>query len=198
MPIIAKQGGGGDFQIAPEGQYPAYCVKVIDYGTQHWDYMGQPKAARQVVLGFELHGENQLGEGTAYMNGDESKPFVVREKFTASLSEKSRLRPFLEAWRGRPFTDDELAGFDVSSVLGATCMLTIQHSKSKDGQKTYANITTITPILKSLKDFMPAVVNKPVLFELDPFDHTVFEGLSDYDQETIRKSDEYKAISIDA
>lgn len=123
MGLIAKQGGG-DFQQPPAGQFLAICYQVIDMGHQHSPVYNkwQPK----VRFAFELHGDNMVGEGSSRM--DDGKPFTVSALFTSSLGENAALRPFLEGWRGRPFTEQELEGFDVSNVLGAPCMVTIQHA----------------------------------------------------------------------
>ena len=167
MGLIAKQGGG-DFQQPPAGQFLAICYQVIDMGHQHSPVYNkwQPK----VRFAFELHGDNMVGEGSSRM--DDGKPFTVSALFTSSLGENAALRPFLEGWRGRPFTEQELEGFDVSNVLGAPCMVTIQHAT--ENGKTYANIVAATPMLKVLTK--PVQVNPPVLFSLDPWEQNKFEA----------------------
>ncbi|WP_155931504.1 hypothetical protein [Methylopila sp. 73B] len=187
MAIIAKQSGNGDFQLAPEGQFAAICHKVIDCGTQTVDGQYGVQQKRQVIIGFELHGENQIGDGSGYM--EDGRPHVVQQKFTLSLGEKSKLRPFLQSWRGRPFTDDELEGFDISKLIAAPCMVTIQHVTSVKG-KTFANITGITPKLKSIET--PRLANQATLFEIDPWDQVIFESLSKGLQDYISKSEEYQ------
>jgi hypothetical protein len=74
---------------------------------------------------------------------------VISKKYTLSLGEKANLRKDLQSWRGRSFSDDELAGFDLQSILGVNCMIQIIHTKKND--KVYANISVITPLLKSIK-----------------------------------------------
>jgi hypothetical protein len=140
-----------------------------------------------VRLTWELHGENQVGEGVGHMA--DGKPCLVDAEFTLSLSDMSRLRPFLEGWRGRPFTDEELDGFDISKLLGAPCMLTIQHETSKKG-KTFAGVKTATPLLKSIQ--MPMQVNPSVLFELDPWNQVAFEALPEWLRSRIMESNEYR------
>lgn len=194
MAILAKASGGGDFQLAPQGQFAAVCYEVIDLGTQHNPNYGtnSPK----VLIRFELHGENQLGDGSGYMldmagQPDPEKPFIIGNKFTVSLSEKSVLRPFLQSWRGRPFTEEELEGFDVSKLLGAACMLTIQHERSqKDATKTFAKIASISPLLKSIQK--PQPVNKLRLFEVNPWQQHAFEELPDWMKDIIKLSPEYR------
>lgn len=184
MPILAK---AGDFQISPEGQYPAICQTIIDLGTQHnatynnW----QPK----VIIGWELHGENQMGDGSAYMR--DGKPFIHKEWFTCSLTPKSNLTSFLQSWRGKNFTPEELKGFDVAKLIGAPCMLTIVHNTADNG-KTYANVSAITPLLKIIE--RPKMANPPIVFTLDPWEPAKFDLLPEFYKEKVKSSKEYQAM----
>ena len=78
------------------------------------------------------------------------------------MNEKANLRHHLDSWRGKAFTDEEAEAFDVSTVLGKPCMLTVMHTQ-KDG-KTYANITGIGPLPKgiSAKTIIPEIT--PILY----------------------------------
>jgi hypothetical protein len=71
----------------------------------------------------------------------DGRPFLVRKRFTASLHEKSNLHRDLKSWRGRAFTPQELAGFDIENVLGASCQLLISHTE-RDGT-TFANVAAV-------------------------------------------------------
>lgn len=182
MGLIAKQGGG-DFQIPNAGQYAAICHQVIDLGHQFnavhnkW----QPK----VRIGWELHGENMIGEGVGNM--EDGRPFTVSSEFTVSLADNGHLRPMLEGWRGRPFSEEELEGFDISKLLGVPCMLTIQHTNSNG--KTYANVTAATPLLKALP--RPQQVNDSLLFNFEPWNGAEFEALPQWVRDKIKKSREF-------
>lgn len=72
---------------------------------------------------------------------EDGRPFTVRKIYTASLHEKSNLHKDLKAWRGRPFTAEELAGFDLEKVLGAPCQVLVQHTE-KDGS-VWANVAAV-------------------------------------------------------
>jgi len=71
---------------------------------------------------------------------------------TLSLSEKANLRPFLESWRGKKFTAEEIRGFDITAVAGKPAYLNIIHeTKQKNGKAvTYANIASIMPLPKGM------------------------------------------------
>lgn len=138
MPIIATaKSDGRDFQPAPAGVHQAVCVDVVDLGILEVTYKGETKKQHKVNLAW------QIAEAR-----DDGKPFLVFKRYTLSLSEKANLRKDLEAWRGKPFSGDEEMGFDVESVIGANCLLNIQHKKS--GDTTYANVVSITPLLKGM------------------------------------------------
>ena len=138
MAIMATRGSeGGNFEPAPQGVHQAVCVDVIDKGILEVTYAGEPKKQHKIVLSWQIDDTREDG-----------KPFLVSKRYTLSLNEKATLRKDLESWRGRAFTRDEEAGFDVESVLGANCLLNIQHKTV--GDKTYANVVSIMPLVKGM------------------------------------------------
>lgn len=136
MPIIAK--AGGDFKPAPQGTWPAVCVDVVDLGIVQ-PRNPQYKPAHRIQLRWILDAPP--------VDGDNKPPMVVRG-FGLSLGEKSLLRPFLEAWRGRAFSEQELEGFDVETVIGVNCQLQVIHKQ--EGGKVYANVTGVLPLGKGM------------------------------------------------
>jgi hypothetical protein len=62
--------------------------------------------AFKIVLLFELCNETIERDG-------KTAPISINKEYTLSLGKKSVLRKHLETWRGRPFTDEELKGFEV-------------------------------------------------------------------------------------
>lgn len=130
MSLILNATGNSEFKPAPEGQYQAVCVDVIDKGMCETSFGLKHKLG----MVFQIEGE-RMENGSRY---------TVFTQFTASLHENSALRPFLEAWRGRAFSDDELKGFDIEKLIGANAFVQIIHNESND--KTYANIQSIMPV----------------------------------------------------
>lgn len=168
---------------APAGTHTARCVSVIDLGTQHWEYQGQPKAARKVRLTFELPEELHVFDEA---KGDQ--PFFVSAEFTASLHEKANLRHYLESWRGRPFTPAELAGFDLKNLLGVPAMVTVVHAERSG--KTYANITGIAALPKKL--VCPPAISPLVYLGFESWDEAVYAALPQWLRTKIASSDEFK------
>jgi hypothetical protein len=191
MAIIASSSGGTDFQLAPSGNHLARCYRIVDMGSHQNSY---GNVLRKILISWELHGEDDEGNPLSTADG---KPLMVSGNYTLSLSEKATLRALLEAWRNKPFTLDELAGFDITALLDKWCMVTIVHETSKQNQKTYANIKTVAPVPQAIKkNGLPDGVNKIVSISLEPetFDKSLFDALSDGLKKKIMESPEYKKI----
>ena len=121
--------------------------------------------------------------------------FIVSKEFTLSLHEKASLRKFLESWRGKGFTEQEAAHFDVSKLLGKPCMLNIIHKTKLDGN-IRADISSVSPIPKGLS--CPAPVLFPVLFSVNHFAQVVFDTLPEFLRDKIMSSREYRQLSVPA
>ena len=136
MAIIAK--AKGDFKPAPQGTWPAVCVDVVDLGIV------KPKnpnynPSHQIQFRWILDAEPPLENG---------QPYMASRRFGLTLGKKSNLKPFIEAWRGKVFTEDELDEFDVETMIGVSCQLQIIHNRV-DGV-TYGNVSSIVPLGKGM------------------------------------------------
>jgi hypothetical protein len=140
MPLIAKNSSGADFDPIPPGVHQAVCYAVIDVGTQPSMNMKFP-AKRKVAITWEIPSERIEIRG-------EDLPRAITGFWTLTLASKGKLRPLLESWRGRPFTQDELDGFDLENLIGANCLLNIVHNTVAG--KTYANIASVSPLAKGM------------------------------------------------
>lgn len=177
MPIIAKEPeGGGDFAPAPQGTHPARCVGVVDLGTQKAEFQGEVKVARKVRVTWELP------EETIPARDGASKPMLVSKKYTLSLHEKAALRHDLSSWRGRDFTDEERAGFDITKLVNATCLLTIVHKT--EGQKTFANISGVAKLPKGMPP-LPEAHNKLTVYSIEDGKNATFTALPEWLQKQI-------------
>ena len=136
MAIIAK---GSSFTPCPAGLHQAACCDVVDLGNVESVYGVKHK----VSLVFQVAEPMEDG-----------RPFLVQRRYTLSLDQKASLRKDLESWRGRPFTADELKGFDLEKLVGVNCQLNIQHDDNNG--TTYANITAIVPLGRGMAKITPA------------------------------------------
>jgi len=133
MVTARDKGGDQDFEPVPEGMTHGICFGVFDLGTQYSEKFGK---AHKCVIQWEVpeHRNDFDGEDTARH---------VSRIFTVSLHSKSNLRPFLESWRGKKFSDQELTGFNLKKLLGVNAELQLMHEKK--GEKTYTNVTNAIP-----------------------------------------------------
>lgn len=175
MSLTATDKGGTEFEITPQGQYIGRCYKIIDMGTQTTTGQYGIKDQHKVMISWELLDEAKMAD---------DRPFSVSQFYTVSLHEKAKLRADLEAWRGKKFSTAELEGFDLSTILGAYCMIQVVH----DETGKYANVQTIM----SYKGEKPKPVNPNVVFDIDNPDMDVFNSLSENMQAKITNTPEWK------
>jgi hypothetical protein len=147
MPTVVKEPEGKVWPLAPEGVHRAVCVDVHPVFTEDRPIQYGGGIVDRTRLVWQLEDVDENGV-----------PYEVAQKVTASLHEKAKLRKLLESWRGRAFTPDELKGFDLDTVIGASCQLQLLHNVTKkDGKsKTYANIQAIMPLPKGSPKVVPA------------------------------------------
>jgi hypothetical protein len=184
---VSAKGGGKDFSIHPAGVYAARCTRIIDVGTHDTEYKGEKKKSHKIILCFES--SELMGEDEGEFAG---KPYLIINRYTASLSDKAVMRRDLESWRGRKFTPAELSAFNLSNVLGKVCMVNMIHSDPAANGKVYSNASSIMPLPAGMQ--APAAVGELSFFSLEEFDQAAFDKLSDYYKELIKTSDEYKAM----
>lgn len=142
LTLPVGSNGGGDFKRAPAGSHIAVCNLVADCGLQPGS-QSFPAPKRKIYIRFEIPTERVQYE----KDGKEVEgPLTIGSFYTASMNEKATLRKHLEGWRGKAFSDDEAAAFDVSAILGKPCMLSVVESES--GGKTYSNISGIGAVPK--------------------------------------------------
>ena len=192
MSFIAKDSGGGDFKKVPAGVHIGRCFKLVDLGTQEETYEGETKLLPKVCIYWELTGEEE--DGTPLID-HEGGPMVIWQEYTMSLGKKAKLRAALESWRGRQFSDDELKGFDVSKLIGAYCMVNVTHKTSQSSGKTYANVSSLTPLPAALRNAKPPSHYKNIIFSVDDFDQATFDTFHDKLKERINQSIERRGVS---
>lgn len=167
--------GGGDFKRAPAGSHIAVCNLVADCGMQPGSG-AFPLPKRKIYIRFEIPGERiEYEKDGKHTEG----PLTIGSFYTASMHEKATLRKHLEGWRGKAFTDDEAAAFDVSAIIGKACMLSVVETEK--GGKTYSNIAGIGAMPKGIP--APALENEPLVYIED--NPRVFNQLPKWLQEKI-------------
>ena len=154
MSIIAKKSENeGNFKPIDAGTYQAVCYAVWDIGNQLNPRYN--KVYPKVIIAWEI--DKRIETEGEYKN----KRFVVSNTYTLSLGDKAILRQHLESWRGKPFTEDELKGFDLSKLIGINCLINIVHKKSADGTKTYTNISSVMKCTEGMTKLTPEIPKDP-------------------------------------
>jgi hypothetical protein len=189
MSLIATTNSGGSFQIPPEGNHLARCIRVIDLGTQTDAYNGKPKKHHRLMIGWELPEEKAVFDEE---RGEE--PFLVSKEYTLSLDERANLLHDLESWRGKGFSEAELDAFDISQLLEVVCMVNVIHRVSAKKRK-YASVNGITRVPKGMKDLVPGQVLPSIKYSIEDRRDGAFEVLPEFIQEKIMASEEWEADS---
>jgi hypothetical protein len=150
--IIVRDKGDFVREIPPAGPINAVCWKVFRVGLQP-NRLGP--AFQVVVIAFETEYRYQTGDY-------QGKRWICYQKYRASLGKKAYLRRDLESWRGKPFDETELGGFNLKKIEGRPCLITLIH---KEGYANLAAVAKLPPIYTPLKpetpdDYMPPYVQK--------------------------------------
>lgn len=128
MAIVAKKGA--TYPACPGGSHIGICIDVVDLGMVKSTYSGKTKTQHKIRIIWSVA---ELRE--------DGRPYQVSKRYTLSLHEKSALRKDLESWRGKPFTDAQLEGWDVEGVIGVGAMLSVV--ENAQGGSIYANVAAI-------------------------------------------------------
>jgi len=176
MGIIAKEGGQ-QRELLPAGNTHGVCYGIIDLGTQDGDY--GPK--HECCVLFEMP--------TLRFDDEDGKniPKTKNKWYSISLHEKSNMGIDLTSWRGRPFTEEEKKGFDITNLIGANCLLNIQHYVGKDNA-TKDKISSITPLMQGMKKKEPE--SKTINYSIADNGFN-FDGLPEWAVNQLKKSSEY-------
>lgn len=177
---------GASFKQVEPGTYGARCIKIIDLGTQtvkDFNHPDETKQKHQVMITWELPGE-------IIPDGDfQGQPYGVSRFYSATLGEKSNLRKDLEAWRGKNFTEQELAGFSLKAILGKACMVSVVHSKNGKAQ-----VKAVLALPKGMQ--VPPAVNPLLSYDIDEDGFgDKFDALSDGLKRMVHGSAEYQNVS---
>jgi len=175
-----------NFEPIPAGSYAARCYSMIEMGTNQETYQGLDKMVNKVRITWELPTETQV-----FKEEKGPEPRIISKDFSLSMHEKANLRGFLESWRGKSFTDNEAKSFDVTTLLGVPCLLSITHKTATNGN-TYANISSVSLLPKGME--CPEMVNERQELSFDNFKKELFESLPDFIKEKIQTSQEYQSL----
>jgi len=180
MSLFVSSSGGGNYperKPIEAGAYAAVCDMIVDLGVQP-SPGGQYAPKRTVLLRFQIP---EVRVEFTKDNETRSLPAVISRTVGLSLNEKSTLYGLLTSWRGRAFTQDELKKFDLGKVAGKPAFINVTHSVK--GDRTYANLTSIMPLPKSMT--APALEGEALVYSTDAPNPEVFDKLPSWVQDKI-------------
>ena len=179
MEFIAKSEGKTSIPKLENGVYTALSSMLIDLGGQK--SILDSNVRRKFMMVWNI-----VGEFIEVNN--EQLPRVMSKEYTLSLNEKSNLRKDLQAWRGQAFTEDELQGFDLLTVMNKPCQLQIINEE-KNG-KTYNNISAIMAMPKGMK--VEPLEETTVFITNNPETWTNWEKIPKWIKEKVKKMEGYE------
>ena len=167
-------------ELAPAGTQCARLIHILDFGTHETEFQGVKKNKRQVRLTWELV-DAKMADG---------KNFVIGKTYNASLF-KSSLLDAIESMTGKPIEFEHDGSFDMGTLLGKPCMLTVAHN-TKDG-KTFAVPAGMSPLptIKGKVIDCDEATNHLLNFSLDYFDKDVYDMIPEWAQKVIQTSPEW-------
>ncbi len=176
MSIIAKNEGGDFKQLTP-ATYPARCYQIVDLGMQKNEYNGDVTIKHQVLVSWEVPSELL----------DDGQPMSIGKFYTLSLHPKSNMGQDLVSWRGKAFSPEEEAGFDISNLAGVPCLLSVIDKNGK------SRVGSVSGLAKGMA--VPDQINKTIIFSMEEYisgDLSAFNGLSEGIQNIVLKSESLK------
>lgn len=146
MAILTQSLSEGDGPItgwpieapAPAGNHMGVCLRVKDsFGIQ------RPKYEDSSVI--------ETLDVTRFLFGLADGSMIQTSEMKISAHEKSKLMGYIGSWLG--ITNG--VGFDTKSVTGKGAMINVVHKQSKTSGRTYADITSISPIPQGMEGQIP-------------------------------------------
>lgn len=179
MEFIAKSEGNSNIPKLENGVYTALSSMLIDLGFQK--SVLDNNVRRKFMMVWTI-----VGEFIEVNN--EQLPRVMSKEYTLSLNEKSNLRKDLQAWRGQAFTEEELQGFNLITVMNKPCQLQIINEE-KNG-KTYNNISAIMAMPKGMT--VEPLQETTVFITNNPETWNNWEKIPKWIKEKIKKSEGFE------
>jgi hypothetical protein len=173
MPIVLKETSGGGASVPP-GTHLAVCYRIVDMGTQPDTGFG---AKRKLSIAWEIPSETIAVDG-------KQMPMTISKTYAFSMNAKSTLRKDLAAWRGRDFTKEELAGFNMNAILGKACLITVE-----TGENGRSRVGTVAAVMKGMTP--PKAVHPLVEFSVTDGRNDTYKNLPEWLRKACDACDEW-------
>jgi hypothetical protein len=154
MPLIAKNNQK-EFKPIEAGTHIGRVCGIIHIGTIADIISNKEQVRNRIFISFEV--PTQLKE--------DGTPHTIGQEFTLSMHKQGNLLPFIESMLGVKLDKEATKEFDVYSLLGTTAMLNLIHSAPTTEGAVFANIKSISPLVKGME--APAAIITPYLFDYE-------------------------------
>jgi len=185
-PIMATNKKGEGIEPIESGSYPARVYQLIHLGT----IAGfEGKMQNKVRIGFELPTELHI-----FDKEKGEQPRVISKDYTLSFNEKATLTKVITACDPKALEvgeDGLMEVFDVESLVGKDCLITIAQKPKKEGGN-YAYIDSTTRLPKGMT--CPPAINEPQILNYTNWNEELYQKLPDFLKDKIATSDEYKTL----
>lgn len=174
-------------ELMPSGNHVATLYQILNIGTVDTEYMGEISKKYLVNLTWEVPSLMRV-----FNEEKGEQPMVISREYTFSMAEKANLRKDIQGWLGSSFTEGEAENYDISDLLGKSCLINVIHRVSKKDTE-YVMIAGITPIPEGL-DVPESSINPIKELSFEAFDNELFESLPEWLRDKISSSDQYKEM----
>ncbi len=150
MPIHGKTI---EYEKPPMGLNAAVIAGVYDIGTHKFEWKGETSENPQIVLAIQLEEEQTKGDHAG-------QPFVIYKFASLYMSKNAKLRKDVNAILGRVLSDGEAKAFDLESLVGTNCYVTLIEDGDKYKVDSFSAANKRSPVLKPLLEKEPEFITK--------------------------------------
>ena len=156
---VSQSTSQPDYEQVPQGMHKAVCYRFIDAGTTDEDYAGTVSKKHKFFLFWEL----------PECRTADDRPMSIFHEYTFSLYEGSKFYKHLTSWMNRPLNEAEKKSFDLTSVLGKGCKVSVGLTSGGNAKVTDVhNIpTAFDPETEELRQL--PTHNELQIFDLDVY-----------------------------
>lgn len=173
--------------LVPSGSHVARCYKMVHVGTREYEYNGEPKKKNSIWIYFELPNEVRV-----FDKDKGEQPMSINIEYNLTYYEAAKLFKHVNTWRGKTLTSQEIDDFEIDTLIGEPCMLSVTHNTSKNNGKTYANITGVSALPKGFE--CPEQVNESFIWDYDTnFDLVALNNFPQFFINMIKSTPEWDA-----
>lgn len=144
----------------PPGEHDAVCIDVLSFKAERYNRDGDIFETQVLYIVWLVYPKDQYGRP---MFDSKGEPFKVDKQFNPTMASGNKygVRGILESWAGRELTIQETNSFDMVSVIGKPCKLSIETKQAKSSGTIYPNVLTAEPCENKTEFWVKAETYKP-------------------------------------